>query len=913
MPPPGLPRETFGVSPEILVRTKLVAPPGRAGHLARPRLTARLAAWRAYPLTLVSAPVGAGKSTLLGAWARSAEAPPRTAWLTLDARDNDPARFGASLVAALRSLALITDVDQPPDGLPLEAMLTTLINALLDIADDFALVLDDYHVISAPPIHQALAFFLEHRPPQLHVVVATREDPPWPLGQWRARNQLLELRGAELCFTPDETTALAEAAGLTLTTAECDALHTLTEGWVAGLQLAFNITHTQPEHRPPAALSGSHRHIADYLTEQVFDRQPPAVQRFLMETAVVERLTAPLCQVLTADWPADLLTALGPPQAALAALEARNLFLLALDDERHSYRYAALFRGYLLARLRQHLPGRAAELHRRAAQWHEQQGLLGEAVGHALAIGEAEQAAMLIEQIAEASWRRGESGRLLHWLEALPDDLVQARPRLAIFHAWILNILGEPEATEARLTAATTALTAAPEGPATATLRGMLAATRGIVAIMAGDIAQALALSEQAQALLPEANLVWRSVVARNLGNAYVLTGDGPAARQAFQEAFRRSQAGQNLYMALVSLYELTELHLVQGRLRDAAETARMAERLAQSEEGAGLTILGAVHVGLSAVLYEWNDLEASRRHALLGARYGEAGRSLGIRVCAYTRLGRLERARHQPEAAAAAFQRAAALAPVAFERRTSFLAHHDAQAYLWAWQGETAAMARWVEARGLTPEDAPSYLNEAGHLTLARWCLARGAPEAGLRLLPRLRAAAEAAGRWGRVIEMLALEALAHQALGQTGEARAQLLRALQLAEPEGYVRLFVDEGPPMRRLLAMVERQATGPLTSLRGYLQRLGRAFAAPDAAAPAPSAPAAGAPLSEPLSARELEVLRLVAEGRSTQEIAATLVVALSTVQTHMKHLFGKLDVHSRTQAVARARALGLLAE
>lgn len=877
-----------------LIRTKLLGPPPRPEHVVRPRLLARLDLALARPLSVLAAPTGFGKTTLLSAWLdrRGETHAPPAAWLTLDEHDNDPARFAAYFVAALQTLEYNFQLPSPVTAATLEAGLLAMINLVADLPDDVAVILDDVHAITNPAIIQALAAFIQRLPAQLHLILATRTDPAGlPLGQLRARGHLLEIRAPELRFTAAEAHAfLTRTLALPVSEAAAAEWSAQVEGWPAGLQLAALAAGAGEQ--PAAAFSGGHRYVMDYLAEQVLHQQPVDVQHFLLETAILERLTGPLCDEVLGPGPAGR-----PPAAArLEALERANLFLEPLDGQRHWYRYQRLFADFLRARLRHWAPDRLAELHRRAAEWHERHGYLPEAVGHALAAGDAEAAARLVEQIAEASWRQGDFMRLLQWLEALPDALIRGRPRLALFHAWILNILGEAEATEQRLREAAAALEAAPEA---ATERGMLAATHAIVRLMAGDTAGALALTDQALAALPADNHVWRCVVARNIGNAYWLNGDADRAEQALVEAFTLAQTADNVYMALVAMYELGELLLVRGQLRRAAAIFRQALELAAARGAPGLTMPGAVHAGLSAVLREWNDLDGARQHARTGLALGQQGRSLGVQVCAQTRLGLIEQARGDLEAARLAFERAGELAPAALQRRTSFLAHHDVQAQLWGRRGDAPAAAAFFKAWDLDARTPLTYWNEAGLLALARWQLSERRPADAAALVQRLRPAAEAAGRLGRVIEMRVLEALAEHALGHTALALAALEAALLLAEPEGYGRIFLDEGEPLRDLLTAGRTRFR--TDAARAYGAHVLAAFSPPPQAAAA----------AERLSERELEVLRLIAAGLSTPAIAQRLVVAPSTVQTHLKHLYDKLDAHSRTQAVARAREQGLL--
>jgi LuxR family maltose regulon positive regulatory protein len=606
-------------------------------------------------------------------------------------------------------------------------------------------------------------------------------------------------------------------------------------------------------------------------------------------------------------------------QNVLEHLERSNLFLVPLDDERQWYRYHPLFAGFLQERLLKTQPDRWAELHRRAAEWCEANGMIAEAVNHALALGDARQALFLVEQIAEAIWMSGEMVRLSGWLQALPDEMIRSRPRLCIFHAWILNIKAEYEARDARLQDVARSLEREDLSvQERSVIQGMLATTRAIVAIMCGDAASAKELCSQALELLPDENLVWRCVVYRNLGNAYLLDDRAEAARQVFCQAYEISQQAGNIYMALISMYELGELDIALGRLRQAARTLEQALQLAEEKGAPGLTITGALHVGLSEVLREWNDVEAGVQHAQAGIELGQRDGSVGVQVSGYTRLAGLLQAGGDANGAEQALQKALSLAPSL--RRVAFIAHQDAQARLWWRQGNPLAALRWLEQSGLNMDGEISFGVEAGYLTLARCLLYQKKLDDAYRLLARLQQTAERAGRLGRVIEILTLQALTLQAQGNGAAALERLKECLVQAEPEGYLRLFLDEGKSMQLLLekfvSWIEKkdpfqnQKTEQI--LMAFAQKILAAY--PDRGTNRVSIqnhPSNFLNISEALSARELDVLRLIAAGLSNQEIARELVVAPSTVHWHTKNIYGKLNVHNRTQASWHARQLGLV--
>jgi LuxR family maltose regulon positive regulatory protein len=893
-----------------LIRTKLYIPQPHANLVARPRLIGRLNEGVYRPLILLSAAAGFGKTTLLSTWVSELNMP--AAWISLDERDNDETRFIQYFIEALETLEIGVGVDwasiiSEAAPLRLENLFTRLINQIAEVAEDFVLILNDYHWINSEAIHTALAFFLEHIPPRMHLVIATRVDPPLPLSQLRARSQLVELRANDLRFTIGEACQFFyQTMGLDLNEEAVASLQSCTEGWIAGLQLAaLSIREREKLDEFVVSFTGNHRYIVDYLAEQVLQQQPPEIQTFLLETSILERLSGSLCEAVTGR--EDGLE-------ILEKLERANLFLVPLDDERQWYRYHHLFANFLQEQLRRTRPELWPVLHSKAAEWYESHCLIAEAVGHALAVGNTEQALRLVEQIAETIWMGGEMSRLLDWLEALPDAMVRSRPRLCIFHAWILNILGRTEETEARLFDAEQGLRRpAEELENRRTLQGMLSTTRAILAIMEGNVQRAIKLSRLALDDLPRQNLVWRSVVFRNLGNAYLLQGKTGQAIQAIREAIHLSHMANNIYMNLVSMYELAEMQIIQGELHQAAGTFQDALQLAEDRAAPGMVITGALHVGFGEVLRQWNDLEAGMRHLKLGIEYGQKNGSLGIQVCGYTRLGLLALALDDSEMATESFRKAAQLAPV--HQRTSFLAHYDAQARLWGRQPDIAAAERWTRDRGLRADGDPSYMDEAAYLTLARILITQKRLDEALHLLENLSDSARKAGRRGRVLEILVLQSLAFRVHGQTSSALAVLRQALEIAEPEGTIRLFADEGTPMQELLVLgIERQFWSETRLIR-YTHKLLGAFSKTSSSGSGfevhPHLHSSLPALLEPLSERELEILHHVASGLSNRHVADKLVIGVGTVNWHVSRIYRKLGVHSRTQAIALARELKLL--
>ncbi|HEY5988647.1 MAG TPA: LuxR C-terminal-related transcriptional regulator, partial [Streptosporangiaceae bacterium] len=821
-----------------------------------------------------------------------------------------------------------------------EAILTALINDIITISDSFLLVMDDYHVIDSKQIDEALAFLVEHAPPQLHLVITTREDPHLPLARLRTRGQLAELRAAELRFTPEEAAALlGEAVGPGLPDAAVAALVARTEGWAAGLQLAgLSLRGHADAAGFVAAFSGSHRFVLDYLADEVLDGQPGQVRAFLLETSVLERLSGELC---------DAVTGRAGSQAMLADIERAGLFLVPLDEVRGWWRYHHLFADLLRARLQAEQPGRVQALHRAAAAWCEEHDLADDAVRHALAAGDAAWAARLVERHVETLLGRSEGVILRRWLSALPAQAVRDRPRLCLAQAYGAAQGFQLEALEALLDDAERALAVSGDEPyedpagrpasVLANVPAGIAFLRASLARLRGDAALAADYNRQALAQLGEDEWLMRSFVRWNQAVADWLRGRlGPAERGLAEvlaelraadeavrrvggepaEVFRAVEGGAEFFAGFLAMrvcYDLGQVQRAQGNLDAALATYRQALDTA-GESSSEPPHLGLAHVGLAEVLYERNELTAAFDHATRGVTLC---RQLAYTPPLATGLAILARIRHAHGDAAGALeamgeagqagpspQVTALLNPVPAKRARLLLA-----------QGDVLAAAQWVKAAGLGPDGEPDYPREPVYLVLARVLLAQNDPGPALTLLQRLLGAAASQGRTGSIIEIQALRALALAAGGDHASALGALTEALTLARQHGYVRVLADEGARMRALLAQLPAARPGQQPAARGidpgYLAALLRAYGETDAGAPRRGAAAAPPGLVEPLTDRELEVLRLLAAGRSNQRIAHDLVVALDTVKKHVTHVLGKLGAANRTEAVARARNLGLI--
>ena len=926
--PPATTLQPAGAGgPEGLLATKLYLPRRQPGFLARPRLTDRLDEGLARGLVLVCAPAGFGKTALLADWAGQGRRP--VAWLSLDQGDNDPARFWRHVIAALERVrpgtaGQLAPLLGPPSPPAFEGLVTALINELAGQpgAGEIPLVLDDYHLIDAQPVHASLGFLLEHRPAALQLVLASRADPPLELALLRGRGQLAELRAAELRFTVEEAAALLrQAAGPALPEAAVAALTARTEGWVAGLQLAsLSLRQHSDVAGFVATFSGSHRYVLDYLTEEVLERQPDEVRSFLLETSVLEQLSGGLCDAVT-----------GRPggQAMLEQVERANLFLVPLDEVRGWWRYHQLFADLLRACLQRERPERVPALHRNAAAWQDEHGLADDAVRHALAAGDAAWAARLVEQQADALLARSEGATLRRWLEALPAELVGSRPRLCLAQARLAILSRRVEGVDGLLDAAERAWEDAPAvvdepyepsvGRAASLLANVpatIALERAILAELRGDAERTVVLASRALALLGVGEWMLASLARTHLAVAEWLSGRLLQAESAFASNVAQWRATGELFPAAWSSHQLGEVQRAQGRLDAALETYQQALEITAAPGRPALPVAGIAQVGMAEVAYQRGELEAALEHltegiALCRLLAYTQPLATGLAVLAWIRqaegdhAGALE-AIGEAERVVPAPGVASLLNPVPAQRARLLLA-----------QGDIAAAAAWAKQRGLGAGDQPSYPREPEHLVLVRVLLAHGRPDQARELLERLQAPAVVQQRTGSRIEVQALQALALAASGEEAGAVAALAQALTLARPEGYVRVFADEGAPMAALLGRLVAAQRARQTAADGiplaYLGRLARAFeqrtAATGPRGQAGTVVVAG--LGAPLSDRELEVLRLLAAGKPNRQIAEELVVALNTVKKHVTHILDKLGAANRTEATARARELGLL--
>jgi LuxR family transcriptional regulator, maltose regulon positive regulatory protein len=890
-----------------LLETKLHVPRWRRGLVARPGLSERLSRGAESALTLVSAPAGFGKTTLLAEWLAAAPADRRSvAWLSLDQRDNDPSLFWTYLVAALKAAAPRVGAGalsllQPPQP-PNEAGLVALLNDLDAISNDVVLVLDDYHVIDARDVQDGMAFLLDHLPPQIHLVIASRTDPPLPLARLRGRGQLAEIRAADLRFTPGEAAAyLNEVMGLVLTAADVAALEGRTEGWIAALQLAaLSMQGREDTTAFIAGFAGDDRYIVDFLAEEVLQRQPEHVQHFLLQTSILDRLSGPLC---------DAVTGQDGGKAKLTALERGNLFLVPLDDRRQWYRYHQLFADVLHARLRDEQPDEVPDLHRRASAWYEQNDEPSEAIRHALVAQDFERAADLVELAIPAMRRSRQEAEMLGWLELLPDEVIRVRPVLSVGFAGALLAGGEFEGVEARLRDAEHWLDGAAEMVVVddAEFRRLPAEIelyRAAQALVQGDGPGTVRLARRALELSPADEHLGRASAAALMGLASWASGDLEAGYSGYAECMAGLRRAGHIADTFGCAIALADIRRVQGRLGEAIRTYEQALQRASQPGGPVLRGTADMYVGMSEIHRERDDLPAATQQLL---RSQELGEHTGLPQNRYrwrVAMARIREAEGDLGGALDLLNEAERLYVGDFFPNVRPVPALRARVRVA--RGELGEALGWARERGLSADDDLSYLREFEHITLARVLLAgytaeraeRSVQEA-TRLLERLLRAAEEGQRTASVIEILVLQALARQARDDVPAALVSLRRALTLAEPEGYVRIFADEGPSMASLLRAAAKQGIAPR-----YVRQLLAAVNKTEDSTPVTQG------MIEPLSERELEVLRLLGTDLGGPDIARELVVSLNTVRTHTKNIYAKLGVNNRRAAVRRARELDL---
>jgi len=915
-----------------ILKTKLFAPLLRQEVVARPQLMMQLDNVAQRPFALISAPAGFGKTMLVAKWMKERaegkrqkaeshsfdfrQIPFRTAWLSLEEGDNDPVRFLRYVVAALQTAVpdlpeVLTSLLSNQTVVAIDSFLIDLLNAITAVPETVVLVLDDYHLIRDQDIHEGVAFLLDHMPSNFHLIVTTREDPPLPLARLRGRRQLIEIRQADLAFTKAEVAQfLNKVMGLSLNQQAIAALADRTEGWITGLQMAALSMQGQEDVTGfIAAFTGSHRYVLDYLMEEVWQQQSGEIQRFLLQTAVLDELCADLCDKLmiaepVLNLPMDSIFKILPShpqpldesQFILEQLDRSNLFIIPLDEARQWYRYHHLFADLLRQRLQQTAPNLVPVLHGLAGTWYEENCRYPDAIDHFLQGEQVDQAATLILQVAEAYLMRSEVDTLLAWIGALPHDAMGKQPLLFVYQAGAFLLAGRSfKAIELHLQEAMDHS----EGEATAEVNVM----RGLIAAFRGEAEESASLSQLALQLLPEENIFLRSLVVQNLALAQSLNNDIESVINGLKAAAEVCAEAGNVMSQVICLAHVGEFSVLAGRLFVAQDYYEQAIDLAVDGQGRPLPIMGIAKIGLGEVYREWNHLEKattlSEEGLTLIQRWGEIGGLDG-----YISASRIKQAQGDEAGAVTDMAEAVEIAARFDASQIDDYMVGVFRARLDIEQGQMETAVRWLEETGIQNDalpETPYHMWEMGRMTLIRLSIAQQNYLEALALTTEVLPQAKRMGRQGSVIDVLILQAIAHLGNDQHETAQASLQKALALAEPERYKRLFIDKGDPIHQLLLALQQTAIP--TNLQIYITILLHTFKSP-IANPQSS-------LLDPLSERELEVLRLIAVGHTNQEIADKLFVALSTVKTHINNIYSKLGVARRTEAVAHARDLHLI--
>lgn len=898
--------------PYPILKTKLHTPKKIHGLVRRQNLIDRLDKGCAKKLSLISAPAGFGKTTLLGEWISVAQMP--VAWISLDKEDNDAIRFIHYFISAVENFwgnfgKSLLPVLRTPRQPPVESILSDLIREISDIPDEFALVLDDYHSIEDVTIQHSMDFMLNYLPANIHIIISTRVDPPLPLARLRANDQMFELRTKDLCFSESEATHfLNRIMKLNLSQHDISVLGLRTEGWIAGLKLAgISMQGRKNASSFLKSFAGDDRHIVDYLTEEVLSLQSDEMLNFLLRTSILKRLSEPLCDYVTND---------RGTQRFLSELEKANMFIVALDNKRRWYRYHHLFGELLLQRLKRTMASRVDEMHSRASEWFEQNGFKDEALDHALAARDFDRAAYLIEKHVESSWLSGEHTKLWHWLERLPDEFVSSNPHLCILRAWELLAGGNQSSADMSLRAAERSLDfishQSPDIPPVKrsapaaekkSLQGRIAATRALMASYQGDVEGIIKWASRALKYLSVKDAGWRSTAAMALGDAHNMQGNMQLAYQARLDALEASNATGNMYLVILASLRLSVTLRQLGRLQQVLEICRQMMCLSEENNLDQTALAGWLLATWGEVLAELNGLDsafekAGKGVAIVEQKYGAALPVLGW---SYLGLVRVLFSREDLENMSIIIQKVEGIARL--NHMPPWITNQISawKGRLFLAQGKLLAVSQWARSRGLNSNRAPTFLQEMEYLVLARMFIAQNRLDEADKLLKRLFREAEKGKRTPKMIEILVLRALVFSAGGDKSRAVNMLKGALILAEPEGFIRIFVDEGSHVAELL---EKVLGLKEEALIGYAKKILSAFNPKKLSE-------TGRALDESLSERELEVLKLIKAGLSNKKIAEELFISLSTVKTHIRNIYEKIGVHSRTQALIRAKELGLL--
>jgi LuxR family maltose regulon positive regulatory protein len=946
------------IKTDTLIRTKLQVPFLRLELVPRPRLQTRIAEGLRGPLTLITAPAGFGKTTLVASCVTGCGMP--LAWLSLDRNDNQTGRFLNYVIAALQGVdnRISSEAAQLMAGMqhvPNEAVLTSLINDLDTPGDEVALVLDDYQSINNQDVHEVVTFLLEHCPNSLHVVIVSRSDPPLPLVRLRGRGQMVELRTADLRFTNSEAAEfLNEVMGLNLDADSITTLEERTEGWVAGLQMAaitIQSTQTMRDRKDVLGFiegfSGTNRYILDYLLEEVLASQSPDIQHFLLYTSILERLSAPLCDAILADDEGPKKTdderymerfVAGRSASMLEHIERANLFLVPLDDERIWYRYHNLFAELLQSQLRKSLGDQAvARLHLRASEWYEQNGHILEAIQHASLASDDEMVEGLIEKHYMDMVNRGEMSQVRYWMGKLSKELIYRRPWLCLYEALNRSWYGQLEEANILLNEAEKHIRAKTSDeattPKTKSILGYHAYIKSRVTAMQGNTQRAIEYSLVARDNIPADNLALQNEVSITLGYEYFLYGDFVNANKTLHQTIQSGYTARAINNPVAAYAILARIQMYQGKLNKAYDLLQKAAHLIQEAGGQYFGATGLVEAGIAALLCERNLLQVALDHIKEGLDFLPWWGKADDLALAYITLWRIQLVLGNLTEAAGAMEKADQLIQTCGVFSEARSAVEATQVKSWLLERDWLTIDRWVASHNekeYDSDDPFQFIDELAQITQARVFMAQDNLDDAIGLLHRLEDNARSFGRKGRLIEIMILKSLAQQAVGDTTQMDISLSNSLALAEPEGYLRIFLDEGRTMQDLIRQwMTNHRASPLRDFASFLlsqfDTEPHVFTTVQAEASPASDPSASSKqrqvepevtptkdaLVEPLSERELEVLQLIALGKTNKEIARQLIVAPGTIKAHAASIYRKLDVANRTEAVARARQLGLL--
>lgn len=931
--------------PVPILLTKLFVPKTRPGLVSRPRLIDKLnhGIQQGCNLTLVSAPAGFGKTTVVSDWIADmqltlnasssdtinqiADHNPkianRVAWLSLDEGDNDLNSFLIYFIAAMQTVEPDIGLEplaalQSSGATNSQAVLMALLNEIADLTQALVLILDDYHVIENQSISEAVTYLLDHLPATMHLVITTRIDPALPLARLRGRGQLTELRVADLRFTDGEAaTFLNQVMCLDLSAEDIAALGSRTEGWITGLQLAaLSLQERDAAHvtRFIQSFTGIHHHVLDYLVEEVLQQQSPRLQSFLLQTSILTRLTGSLCEAVC-DFENDSPDRIDG-HTLLSQLKESNLFIVPLDDERRWYRYHHLFADLLQYRLQQEQSSTIPDLHRRASKWYEEHGYIDSAIRHAIAADDLEQAASLVVEHSYAANERGEVSTVRRWFDLLPDEIVRSDPTLSVDCAWTLFLSGQIGAVEERLNDAESLL-AGQAGPLNseqvAELFCKINTLRAILYGIEGRPMRSTEVAQQVLKLLPDDRRSERGILLLTLAVNFRDVGDIAQASRSYADAVTLLLAGENIMAAIMAVEQLVRLLVMQGKLVQAVEVCQeMLDASAEFGASEQLRVLCSdmARANLSHVLYERNELADAETYVRQGIEQAKRGGFIQSLVIGNILLARILQARGDADGANKMLR--AAINSTQMDLQQMYQTELTAcQVQLWLAQEQLDTASQWAHASDLSAEIETKLQNEYEHISLARVLVAQGRASSdgailtrAIGLIDRLALSAESAGRVGHLIDLLVLQALALDALGDLNQALSCLEQALGLARPQGFVRIFLNNGGPIIRLLKEAARRNIGADYAVK----LLERVDTDPQPDGPDLSPPS---PLVDPLSDRELEVLHLMAQDLTYKEISNHIMVSLNTVRTHVKNIYSKLMVHKRSEAVAKAEELNLL--